>query len=47
MPDILAYLGNISVVLYVEEISAELSLKEMSYSSCCKFSRLHEFAFGL
>ena len=29
-PNILAYLGNISVALYVEEIGVELSVKELS-----------------
>ena len=49
-PDILAFVGNISVALYVEEISAEsrvISEGNISYSSCCKLSRLCELAFSL
>ena len=33
-PNILAYLGNISVAFYVEEISAKLSVKEISFTPC-------------
>ena len=47
--NILAYLQNINVVLYVEEISAEcgvISGRNISYSSPCKFSWLYELAFG-
>ena len=47
--NIFAFLGNISVVLYVEEISAEcrvISEGNVSYSPCCKLSRLCELAFG-
>ena len=49
-PNILAYIENISVALYVEEISAEcrgISERNTSYSSSCKLSRLYELAFGL
>ena len=47
--NILAYLENISVALYVEEISAECRVTSegnISYSSSCKLSRLYELAFG-
>ena len=47
--NILAYLENISVALYVEEISAEwgvISERNISYSSSCKLSWLYELAFG-
>ena len=49
MSNILAYLENFSVALYVEEVSTEcrvISEKNISYSVLCKFSRLHELAFG-
>ena len=49
-PNILAYLESISVALYVEETSAEcrvISERNISFSSSCKLSRLHELAFGL
>ena len=48
-PNILAYLGNINIALYVEELGAESSViseKNISYCSCCKLSRLYELAFG-
>ena len=48
-PNILAYLENISVALYVEEISAEcrvINERIISYSQSCKSSRLYELAFG-
>ena len=46
---ILPYLGNISVTLYVPEISAEcrvISEGNISYSLCCKLLQLYELAFG-
>ena len=50
-PNILAYLENISVALYlyVEEISAEcrvISEGNISYSLSCILSGLYELAFG-
>ena len=50
MPNILAYLENVSVALYVEEVSTEcriISEKNISYSVLCKLSRLYGLAFGL
>ena len=49
--NVLAYLENISVALYVyvEEISAEsrvISEGNTSYSLSCKLSGLYEIAFG-
>ena len=47
--NILAYLENISVALYVEEISVEcgvISERNVSYSSSCKLPWLYELAFG-
>ena len=51
-PNILAYLENISVELYVyaEEISAEcrvITEGNISYSLSYKLSGLHKLAFGL
>ena len=47
--NILPYLENISVALYVEKISAECTVineGNISYSSSCKLPRLYELAFG-
>lgn len=40
MPNILAYLGNISVALYMEEVSVESSVKEISVTLCIATSSI-------
>ena len=40
MPNILAYLGNISVALYMEEVSVESSVKEISVTLCVATSSI-------
>ena len=47
--NILAYLENISVALYVEKISVECGViieRNVSYSSSCKLPWLYELEFG-
>ena len=40
MPNILAYLGNISVALYMEAVSVESSGKEISVTLCVATSSI-------